>query len=287
MHWGKVVLHGLVLVILFLAATIMVNPLTDWIDHPTIRVVTKEFVRMGLTLAILALYARQFFKKKAAYFRIQRLAKTKILWVFIGLAMPLTVIAFYMFTKLAVFEQQGQIPFSNGFLMIIGSFMAVCSAGVIEEFLFRGYLLKLFEDKWNWITAVSVTSILFGSLHLMTMNNLHLIDGSMVLIGGTLVGIMFSLIVYKTGNVWNSVMVHMIWNFFMNSNVVQFAHMEESAQSSLALFRFQSDSIWMTGGAYGIEVALPVIMVYILISGFTAFSFMLKKEINNEKDDSF
>lgn len=271
MHWGKVVFHGLVMVILFLAAAIIVNPLTDWIDNHLLRVFIKELMRIGLTLGMLWLYSLKIFKKTGAYFRIQTLAKTNKLWVLIGLAMPLTVIAFYLLAKLATFEQQGQIPFSNGLVIILGSFIAACSAGVIEEFLFRGYLFKLIEDKWNMITAVAVTSILFGALHLITVNNLHLIDSCLVLIGGISVGIMFSLIVYKTGNVWNSVVVHMIWNFIMNSNVVQFAHIEEKTKSSLVLFRFQSESIWITGGTYGIDVALPVIMVFILIISFTAF----------------
>jgi uncharacterized protein len=271
MHWGKVILHGLVLIFLFLLVAIMVNPLTDWIDNHSIRVTIKELMRIGLTLGILKLYVRKFFNKTDAYFRIQILSKTGKLWIVIGLLMPFTVIAFYMLAKLAIFEQQEQVPFLNGFLIIVSSFVAACSAGVLEEFLFRGFLFKLFEEKWNMMIAVFVTSFLFGTLHLLTMNNLNLIDGSLVLIGGTLVGIMFSLIVYKTGNVWNSVVVHIIWNFFMNSSVVQFAHIMERAQSSLVLLCFQTECIWITGGAYGIEVALPVMMVYILIISFTVF----------------
>ncbi|MFK9093931.1 lysostaphin resistance A-like protein [Bacillus salipaludis] len=271
MHWSKVVLHGLVLVILFLLAAIIVNPLTDGINNNSMRVTVKELIRIGLTVGMLKLYAQVFFMKSSAYFRIQKLYKIEKTWIFIGLAMPATVISFYMLTKFVVFEIQEQFYIASGFAFVISSFISACSAGVIEEILFRCYLFKLIEEKWNKIIAVCVTSILFGALHLLTINDLSLVDGSLVLIAGTLVGIMFSLIVYQTGNVWNAVVVHIIWNFFMNSKVVQFAPMADITHSSLVLFRFKSNSVWITGGTYGIEVALPVIFLYVLIIGGIAY----------------
>jgi membrane protease YdiL (CAAX protease family) len=270
MHWGKVVMHSLILVILFLGIAIFVNPLTDGIGNSTIRVVVKELIRIGVTIGMLWVYALLFFKKSSAYFRIQKLSNTGISWIFIGLAMPLTVIAFYMLTQFVVFEKQEQVPFEIALTIIIGSFITACSAGVIEEILFRGYLFKLIEDKWNAFTAVCVTSILFSALHLLTVNRLQLIDVCLVLIAGTLVGIMFSLIVYKTGNVWNAVVVHIIWNFFMNSKIVQFAPTVDGGLSSLVMFRFKSESLWVTGGTFGIEVAVPVVVMYILIIGWIA-----------------
>lgn len=97
-----------------------------------------------------------------------------------------------------------------------------------------------------------------------------MIDVCLVLIAGTLVGIMFSLIVYKTGNVWNAVMVHIIWNFFMNSKIVQFAPKVDGGHSSLVMFRFRSENLWITGGTFGIEVAVPVVVIYILMIGWIA-----------------
>ena len=96
MNAGKVLLHCFVLVLLFLVAAIFVNPLTDGIDNNTLRVAVKELIRVGLTVGMLRLYAGRFFKKMSSYFRIQKFFKTDKIWIFIGLAMPLTVIAFYL-----------------------------------------------------------------------------------------------------------------------------------------------------------------------------------------------
>ncbi|MDE3838756.1 hypothetical protein C0966_05095 [Bacillus methanolicus] len=271
MHWGKVVIHCLMLVILFLLAAIFVIPLTDVIENGTMRVVVKELIRIGFTVGLLWLYARLFFKKSSGYYRIHKLFDTGEIWVFVGLAMPLTVIAFYLLTEFVVFEKQEQLHIESALAFIIGSFFTACSAGVIEEILFRGYLFKLIEDKWNAITAVFITSILFGALHLLTVNGLQLVDVCLVLIAGSLVGIMFSLIVYMAGNVWNAVVVHIIWNFFINSQMVQFAPVPDRSHSSLVMLRLKSDSVWITGGTFGIEAALPVIVLYVLIICWIGF----------------
>ncbi|AIE60223.1 CPBP family intramembrane glutamic endopeptidase [Bacillus methanolicus] len=271
MHWGKVVIHCLMLIILFLLAAIFVNPLTDGIENGTMRVAVKELLRIGFTVGLLWLYARLFFKKSSGYFRIHKLFETDKIWVFVGLAMPLTVIAFYLLTQFVVFEKQEHFHIESALAFITVSFIMACSAGVIEEILFRGYLFKLIEDKWNAITAVCITSILFGALHLLTVNGLKLVDVCLVLIAGSLVGIMFSLIVYKTGNVWNAVVVHIIWNFFMNSQMVQFAPVADRSHSSLVMLRLKSDSVWITGGTFGIEVALPVVVLYVLIICWIGF----------------
>lgn len=281
MHWGKVLMHCLIMVFLFLAAAIFVNPLTDGIDNGTSRVVVKELIRIGVTVGLLWLYARLFLKKSSAYFGISKLCKTEKIWFLIGLALPLTVVVFYLLTQYVVFDKQEPLPLNTVLTFIIGSFITACSAGAIEEILFRGYLFKLIEDKWNVATAVLVTSVLFGALHLLTVNGEQLLDVCLILIAGTLVGILFSLIVYKTRVVWNAVVVHIIWNFFMNSKIVQFVSAGDQNHTSLLMFRFTSDSVWITGGTFGIEVAIPVVVMYVLTIAWLAFRKTNVNRYNN------
>ncbi|WP_342433364.1 type II CAAX endopeptidase family protein [Neobacillus sp. FSL H8-0543] len=271
MHWGKVVMHGLMLVFLFLTVAIFVNPLTDGIDNGTVRVAVKELIRIGVTVGLLWLYAKRFFKKANAYFRIQTPVKLKKLGIFVGLGLPFTVLSFYVLSQSVVFEKQDQLPFGTVLTFIIVSFITACSAGIIEEILFRGYLFKIIEEKWNVATAVFVTSFFFGALHLLTVNEQQLLDICLTLIAGTLVGTMFCLIVYKTGNVWNAVVVHILWNFFFSSKMVQFVLENGKNHSSLVLFQFKSDSVWITGGTFGIEASIPAVVMYVLTIVWLAF----------------
>ncbi|OCA88044.1 hypothetical protein A8F94_09485 [Bacillus sp. FJAT-27225] len=272
MHWGKVVTHCLMLVLLFLAVAIFVNPLTDNIGNGTVRVVVKELLRIGITVGLLWLYVKRFFNKESVYFRVQKPFKLKKTWIFLGIAMPFIVIAFYVLSPFVIFEKQDQISLSTVLPFIIGSFITACSAGIIEEVLFRGYLFKIIEDKWNVAIAIFVTSGVFGVLHLLSANEQQLLDICLTLIAGALAGTMFSLIVYRTGSVWNAVVVHILWNFFLNSNMVQFVLENGKSQSSLILFRFKSDSVWITGGAFGIEASIPAVLMYVLTIVTLAFS---------------
>lgn len=267
MHWGKVLLFSFIFLILFLLGAIFVNPLTDGIENNVLRIVVKELLRIGFTIGFLWLFVQLALKKTNAYFRIHKWAKKDLIWILVSLVMPITVISFYVFTKMVAFES-----FELGLSFIVISFITACSAGIIEELLFRGYLLKLIEDKWGAVIAVSITSILFAALHLLTVNGLKLIDMLLILIAGSLVGILFSLIVYRTGNVWNAVTVHVGWNFFMNPQMVRFALVAEKDDPSFILLRFHSDSVWITGGAFGIEAALPALVLYgLMITGLVFY----------------
>ncbi|CEG29429.1 CPBP family intramembrane glutamic endopeptidase [Bacillus sp. B-jedd] len=272
MHWGKVVIHCLMLILIFLAVAIFVNPLTDIISNGTVRVVMKELLRIGITVGLLVLYVKRFFKKESVYFRVQKPFKLKKSWILLGLAIPFIVIAFYVLSQSVVLEKRVQLSLGTVLPFIIGSFITACSAGIIEEVLFRGYLFKILEEKWNVTIAVFVNSGVFGALHLLTGNGQQLLDICLTLIAGVLAGTMFSLIVYRTGSVWNAVVVHIIWNFFINSNMVKFVLENDKSQSSLILFRFKSDSVWITGGAFGIEASIPAILMYVLIIVSLAFS---------------
>lgn len=278
MHWGKVVIHCFMLVLLFLAVAIFVNPLTDNISNGTVRVVVKELLRVGITVGLLVLYVKRFFKKESVYFRVQKPFKFKKIWLLLGLAMPFLVIAFYVLSQAVTFEKQVHLSLGTVLPFIIGSLITACSAGIIEEVLFRGYLFKILEDKWNVTMAIIINSGVFGALHLLTGNDQQLLDICLTLVAGVLAGTMFSLIVYRTGSVWNAVVVHIIWNFFINSNMVQFVLENGESQSSLILFRFKTDSVWITGGAFGIEASIPAVLLYVLIFVSLAFSKPVSKK---------
>lgn len=260
MRGGMVVLHSFVLVVLFLIGAIFVNPLTDGIENNILRITVKELLRIAFTIGMLLFYVKFVLKKSNTFFRIHRWVKEERRWAFVGLAMALMVIAFYLVTKLVTFER---LDPHISFIMI--SFITASSAGIIEEFLFRGYLLKLFEEKWNIVAAVVITSILFAALHLLTVNELQSKDIWLIIFAGCLVSSLFSLIVYKTGNVWNAVVVHIGWNFIMNPQMVRLIPPKGESHPSFLLLRFQSDKTWITGGAFGLEASIPALILYSLI----------------------
>ena len=80
-------------------------------------------------------------------------------------------------------------------------------SGLNEEIVFRGYLVKVLEDKIGIAKAIIVSSIVFGLGH--TFN------GGMTLrmviwftIGTGIIGAMFAVITYETGTIWRAVLTH-------------------------------------------------------------------------------
>lgn len=85
------------------------------------------------------------------------------------------------------------------------------AAGFVEEMVFRGVILNVLKKKWNIKAAVIVPSILFGFVHILGMN-FSVGSCLLVILAGTMVGVMFSLIAIESGSVWNSGVVHAVWN---------------------------------------------------------------------------
>lgn len=96
--------------------------------------------------------------------------------------------------------------------------MAVLAIGlvpaVIEEFLFRGLILRGYE-KYGARKAIVITGILFGALHLQLMSIPSII----------LLGIVISYVVYRTDSIFAGVLYH----FLHNTTTVTILFMQNAA----------------------------------------------------------
>ena len=102
--------------------------------------------------------------------------------------------------------QAGQLSgFFTGGLLSLWFFTLPAAA---EEALFRGYLLQALAERWGSLTALWVTSILFGLIHLGNPNT------SMVGIGNIVVAGLFLGAVYlRTASLWWASAAHLGWNW--------------------------------------------------------------------------
>lgn len=95
---------------------------------------------------------------------------------------------------------QGNLP---GLLLFLLASWTLAALG--EEFAFRGFfqnrIITLFKNPlWGTVTAVAVTSLLFGALH---------VEQGLIGVASTVAdGVFFSVIRYRYKSVWASVLVH-------------------------------------------------------------------------------
>ena len=79
----------------------------------------------------------------------------------------------------------------------------VIAAPVVEEILFRGYILDAIRELHGDVIAVLGSSVLFGLLHIEPY----------VVGMATLGGIVYGIVRIRSGSLWPCIVSHMVWNF--------------------------------------------------------------------------
>lgn len=188
--------------------------------------------------------------------------KIEIKWVIIAILLPLTVTAFYILFVPGSFEQNVLDTTSKLNLLSAGVFFTGFGAGIVEEMVFRGILMGAIEKKFNKAVAIIVPSVLFGFVHILGMGFAPL-SCALVLVAGTMVGVMFSLIASATKSIWNSAIVHAIWNIVIIGGILWTG--TEFDSYSLYSYVLDSKSFLLTGGEFGIESSIVAVVGYVVV----------------------
>ncbi|HYW94025.1 MAG TPA: type II CAAX endopeptidase family protein, partial [Bacteroidales bacterium] len=164
----KIILFLLAFVAIFVAAAIISDLLTGWINHPAVKVLVRELlIKIPLTLAGFYLFASRVIGVKGEDVYLTGFNRRIFLWLIGGIV--ITGVAFILIIFMArpgVFERIGNLPARSISYYIAATFALALSAAILEETLFRGYILGILEKKWNAAIAIVTPSVLFGLLHL-------------------------------------------------------------------------------------------------------------------------
>lgn len=132
-------------------------------------------------------------------------------------------------------------------------------AGVIEEILFRGILLRVL-DAWlgSW-AALGITSLLFGLIH-MTNPGASLVTAlGLVVEAGVLLGAAYLL----TRRLWFAIGLHIAWNA-VQAGVFSSTVSGTGEQRGLLLAEMDGPA-WLTGGAMGIEGSAVTVLLGLVV----------------------
>jgi len=130
-------------------------------------------------------------------------------------------------------------------------------AGIIEEIVFRGILLRLLWSTFGLRIALAVSAALFGAAHLVNPGATILSALSIALEAGVMLGAFYAL----TGRLWTSIGVHGAWNFAQS-------YLFGATVSGQKLGRALAHGVpkpdmpaWLTGGSFGPEASVVAILV--------------------------
>jgi len=174
--------------------------------------------------------------------------------------------AFIMTTAYSLLLILGEINFQSvnfDFKEIILSILTFTIVSVMEEVLFRGYILKNLMISFNKYIALIVSSILFSLAHGFNPN-IDLFGLTNIFLAGILLGISY----IHTKNLWFPIALHLSWNFFQT--IFGF---NVSGQKSYSLIEFSiPENNIINGGEFGFEGSiLSLIAMIVAIVGIEVY----------------
>ncbi len=187
--------------------------------------------------------------------------KVEMKWCAVAVLLPLIITAFYILFVPGSFEQNVLDINSKLDLLSAGIFFTGFGAGIVEEMVFRGIMMSVIEKSFNKKIAIIVPSVLFGLVHIDM--GFNILSCALVLLAGTMVGIMFSLIASETKSIWNSAIVHALWNIIIIGGILWIGI--EFDEYSLFSYVLDAKSFWLTGGEFGIESSIIAVIGYGLV----------------------
>jgi len=231
------------------------------ISFPPVVLVGLSVLQIVIPFLLLWLYIVKIMKLPLRDFRICK-PKNIFIWILCALALPLAVSAIYILLIPGTFAISERGNEQVTLLIIHAVFMTCLVAGISEELLFRGFIMRLLEVRWNKYIAIILPSVLFAALHIGNLQNPNIVEIIILLIAGTSVGVMFSMIAYQSGSIWTSAIVHGMWNLITNGGILNIGN---EPVPSIFTYTEKVNSGFITGGGAGIECSLLAIVGYIMV----------------------
>lgn len=232
----------------------------------------------GILYIVLAFVLLKAFSKKLLKIEMAHLGMPKFAikrkWILAGILLPITVKAVYLLFFSGEYVSSGMNGKQIFSTLSAGIVFTGFAAGFVEEMVFRGVILNLLKEKWNRKAAVFIPSVLFGLVHIIGME-FSVLSSLLVLIAGTMVGVMFSMIAMESGSVWNSGIVHSLWNIIMIGGGLSIS--EKVDEYAVMTYVLESKAFAFTGGEFGVESSVIALLGYIIVT-FIAIYMMRKKE---------
>ena len=169
--------------------------------HAAIGNVIAGVLYIALAYLGVRLVCCKIMKLSAAQCRIA-VKRPAWVWVISAVLMPAMVCAAFFLSpgkwEINRFDMGESVTLLTGSL-----FFYSLGAGFVEEMVFRGVIMTALERQLNKTTAILLPSVLFGAVHIMG-SKLDAASAVQLVIAGTVVGILFSLVTCQSGSVWSA-----------------------------------------------------------------------------------
>ncbi len=256
-------------ILLFLAITIASMASVRAILGSLPKLSVLQFSILAVTATLAVFLARKFLDKRSFTslgLQVDRYAVLDVLSGIVNSALLMATV-FFMMLWFGLIEFHGfswwtdsvgtDVSFQLAILPVV--FAVVYKLSVVawwEELVFRGYFFQNLIAGMGLMSAIIISSLVFGLTHIMNP------DGTVM--GGILIALITPQLIYaylKTGQLWLPMGLHLGWNFFQAS-IFGFAASGQESPSMISQSPVGPE--WLSGGEFGAEGSVLIIPVTIL-----------------------
>ena len=187
--------------------------------------------------------------------RIPRPSNKKDLYLGLGLGAGLIVLGFLILFILGYLSVDG-FSFPLGSIILYLILFVVVS--LHEEIMIRGYILNNLMQSMNRYVALSLSSLVFMTIHLLNPN-VSFLSVVNLFLAGIVLGIYY---IHKS-NLWLPIGMHLTWNFFQGP---VFGFEVSGIETKSIIGQSIRGNELITGGSFGFEGSiLATILILIMI----------------------
>lgn len=273
---GKVIWGSFLALLALFVSEILADQAVNLLLRPGLNTGVCEIIGGILYLALgfilVKLLIQRVFRSDPGDFGMSK-PGLSVKWIAAAVLLPAAVVCVYLFIFKGDFVSSEMTGNQVFITFCAGIFFIGIGGGFVEEFVMRGVVMNLFRKRWNTAVAVIVPSLLFALLPAFG-SSFSVGKVLLMIASGTMSRIMFSLIAVESGSVWNSAIVHAIWNIVITGNILAIAGGPNS--EAVETYVLNNASFALTGEVFGIGSAGIALIGYICVS-LIALILIVKK----------
>ncbi|MGB7393513.1 MAG: CPBP family intramembrane glutamic endopeptidase [Pricia sp.] len=224
------------------------------------------------TFLVLWLFMTLVDKEKMVSMGFQVKERGREFWFGNLIGLAIMGVAFFLLMAIGEIEFQ---KFNFDMVEMLLTILLFVLVAVMEEVLFRGYILKNLMISFNKYVALIISSILFSVAHAANphFDWMSFLD---LFMAGLFLGISY----IHTKNLWFPIALHLSWNLFQS-----LFGFNVSGQDAYSLIEINiPEGNWINGGDFGFEGSVFSILIQIFF--VIALVFYYERKTGSERDQS-